>query len=208
MVGLRAGEVEKRSPEALLGDHPQVHLQAGAEHHRGPSFPLRNHPPNVLVLDELFDDLPALFGSDHNVEVPDRLLPPPVASCHDGFVHALDPIEVYLKRFSDLLGYGKLDPLLGGAALLDGLQDVLLRLLSETGKLAYLAVAGVLLQLPQATDTEPLMQLSDALAAQTGQSQQLAQSRVGTLLQLLRLRKLAGLDDLLDLAGKILSDSG
>src|SRR5215207_5517741 len=67
----------------------------------------------------------------------------------------------------------------------------------------YLAIARSLLQLLQVADTEPLVKLSDALTAQTRQPQQFSQSGLGVLLQLLRLRELAALDYLPNLASEV-----
>ena len=46
------------------------------------------HPHREL--DEALDDLFAFFGAHHDVQAPDRLLPPPAAPRHRGFVNAPD----------------------------------------------------------------------------------------------------------------------
>ena len=87
VVGLGAGEVMQGGAVALLGHHPQVHLQAVAQHHGGFGVAPGQHLAHVFVGHEGVHHPPGLLAGDQDVQVAHGLLAAAVAAGHDGLGH-------------------------------------------------------------------------------------------------------------------------
>ena len=102
VVGLGAGEVVQGRAVALLGHHPQVHLQAVAQHHRGFGVAFGDHPAHVLIRGEGVHHPEGLPAGDQDVQVAHRLHAAAVAAGHDGLRHPRHGLEV----LDQSLGHG------------------------------------------------------------------------------------------------------
>src|SRR5439155_21256904 len=73
---------------ACVLDGSQIDLEPTLQLHAGPRFTLRDHFGDLAIGDDALHHLRAVAGRDEDVQVSDRLAPPPVAS---GDLHLRDP---------------------------------------------------------------------------------------------------------------------
>jgi hypothetical protein len=208
VVGLRPGEIVKRRPVALRGNHPDVHLQAAPQGHGGTRGPPRQNLLHLLVGDEVIDDRLAVLRRHQDIEVPHSLLAPPQAPRHHDLADAGSRAQMGHEASREILGGRDLEAPLGLPVLSDLVHDLGLEARAEARELANLARRRGREQVLHRVDAERLVQHVHTLWAEPGDARQGRQRRGRPRLDLLERAQVARLDDLLDLASQILPDPG
>ena len=208
VVRLGAGEIQQRRTVRVGLHRPQVHLEAAPQLDRGPRLALRDDFRHVAVRDEPVHHRGAVPRRHQDIQVPDRLTPPPVAPRHLDLPDPAARSEMPDDRGRLGFGFVEEHAPLAGLRLAEPRAHLLFDLRPEPFELLDPALVERRGEVGRRFHLELLVEQLHAFGPETGNAQQVEQPRGELARELFAERQLPRGDDVRDLLGQVLADAG
>ena len=177
VVGLGSREIEQCRPVGLRRNDAKIDLQSRTQDHRGPGRTVGGDLRHVFVSRQFVADLGAVASRHQDIEIADRIAPPPVAACDHDLALA-DPLAQRMGK-GLRLGFRNREPeALFRGRLCQGREHLFLDGGAEPARFVQAAGLGGAAKILDGTDAELVDQQLDALWSEPRQGGDLADVRL------------------------------